>query len=436
MAALILLECVVLLFSPFILLKKVLRTVRKGSTHELDPGRFLVGSDVTGCAPKDPRRLRVVLFGPSLGELRLVQSLSRRLLESEPGLDVIWCSGDRGTLAFSKENFPAQSIVLSPYENAYSVSRWLSAVRPDAIILMEKFWLPHLLALAKLKGCETAVVNARTNRKDGRGGALLAPYYRWVVRNVDLFCCQSPEAEGRIRAFALPSQQLAVTGNLKMDVVTSGLETTRRSIGDWLGQGAPLLAAGSTGSDLDEEFVLDAFERVRLAEPCRLLIAPRKTKRSDEVEAAIRRRGLRVNRRSTGGGDSADVYLLDTLGELMAAYSWCEAAFIGDTLVGAGHNILEPLAWHIPVAYGPSRGHFGDLQTAAEAANVGFRCHTSNELAEIWKRAIEAKDFRAQVKSNAEELLTASAGATGRTAHHLLWLFSCGDPEGSHEPHT
>jgi 3-deoxy-D-manno-octulosonic-acid transferase len=87
--------------------------------------------------------------------------------------------------------------------------------------------------------------------------------------------------------------------------------------------------------------------------------APRHPPRFAQVAARIGEEGFSFVRRSRRGATvleiSAQVLLLDTLGELMDFYAGADVAFVGGSLVPiGGHNLLEPAALAVPVLTGPS----------------------------------------------------------------------------------
>jgi 3-deoxy-D-manno-octulosonic-acid transferase len=111
------LNLLLILLSPFILLKKLSRILKKGSRHELDWHRFFIPAVQSGVPLASKQGPRIVLFGPAFGELRLVESLTRELLKANPEANIIWCIGDLATIDFAKGAYPGQPIVISPYEN-------------------------------------------------------------------------------------------------------------------------------------------------------------------------------------------------------------------------------------------------------------------------------------------------------------------------------
>ena len=154
-----------------------------------------------------------------------------------------------------------------------------------------------------------------------------------------------------------------------------------------------------------------------------MLLAPRRLHRVGEVVQLLQTRGLRVSRRSQWRGEGAravDVLLLDTLGELGAAYGQASGAFVGGTVNGAAHNVAEPLVWGVPVAYGPRRGNFAVEQELCEGAGVGFRVETPGELAAHWSALLESPTLRRELGAQAEMLVAAQGAAFGRALQLLV----------------
>ena len=118
----------------------------------------------------------------------------------------------------------------------------------------------------------------------------------------------------------------------------------------------------------------------------------------------------RVSRRSEYSGaappDSAiDVFLLDTLGELSQAYAFAQAAYVGGTLCGPGHNVIEPLEWGVPVAFGPGRGKPTSEQQSCIEAGVGFCVRDEQQLADLWLSAVQNQAWREQLKNDSQRIL-------------------------------
>src|SRR5690606_27572001 len=142
--------------------------------------------------------------------------------------------------------------------------------------------------------------------------------------------------------------------------------TTRdqsRELRETLGITRPVWIAASTHEGEDEQ-LLQAHHQILQRWPDALLIlVPRHPERFQSVHRLARGQGFSVARRSGGElPDAGQVYLGDTMGELLMRYGAADAAFIGGSLIPRGvHNPLEAAAWGIPVLTGPHVFNFTDI---------------------------------------------------------------------------
>ena len=130
--------------------------------------------------------------------------------------------------------------------------------------------------------------------------------------------------------------------------------------------------AASTHED-EEAAILAAHRALLEQRPEALLLwAPRHPERSPAVVGAVERSGfkLRTRRQHDLPERDTEVFVIDTMGELMAFYAAADVAFVGGSLqpIG-GHNLLEPAALGVPILVGPHTFNFVDI--TALLAKVG-----------------------------------------------------------------
>lgn len=408
---------VLLLFSPVVLVLKAWRYYKKGWKREYDLSRWFIPPASLSTSP------RIVLIGTGWGEMRLVELLDGALKTHTPGTETIWVLRDREAIAAVKREHPGQAVTFLPFDFLVPVLLWLRRVKPDVVVFTEKFWFPTLVRGCWDWGAAVMVMNARTRAHDKARYNLFEPFHRWVGSSFDAMVFQSEADRDRAGRALSPQTRAVVAGNLKFALRPASDGARADGLKNWLAQsGAPIMAAGSV-EDGDLGFVLEAFQEVRRDHACRLLIAPRRAHLAEGIESAARAAGLSVNRRSHNTTEAADVYLLDTMGELATAYQFCRAAFVGGTLkIGAGHNVVEPLAFGVPVSYGPNRGFFESVQLACEEARVGFRLRTPAELATHWKAMVTDKKEVAAISERAAALLERERAALSENLSVVLEL--------------
>ena len=104
--------------------------------------------------------------------------------------------------------------------------------------------------------------------------------------------------------------------------------------------------------------------------------------------------GLKFGLRSRDGEPppGAQVFLLDSLGELNAFYAAADVAFVGGSIARVGgHNLLEPAALGLPVLSGPhlsqTRETASMLRYAGGLFTVGDPPELTAELARLFTDA-------------------------------------------------
>jgi 3-deoxy-D-manno-octulosonic-acid transferase len=108
------------------------------------------------------------------------------------------------------------------------------------------------------------------------------------------------------------------------------------------------------------------------------------------------------------------VLILDTIGVLSRAYRYGDLAYIGGAFKTGLHNTLEPMAYGLPVIFGP---HYHKFPEASEAIRRGgaVSINSSHELLAALNRLDPGKAKKAQ-----KELCNDKAGAGRRTADVIL----------------
>jgi len=159
--------------------------------------------------------------------------------------------------------------------------------------------------------------------------------------------------------------------------------------------------------------------RLRARHPGLLLLwAPRHPERFRAVAEHARAAGWQVGTRSRGRwpqrGD--DVFVIDTLGELLTFYACADVAFVGGSLqpIG-GHNLLEPAAAGTAIVTGPHLHNFSEIAQRLAAAGAVRIAADADAVAEQVQALLDDPAARAQMVQAAYELVESGRGALART---------------------
>jgi 3-deoxy-D-manno-octulosonic-acid transferase len=376
-----------------------------------------------GFVPRLPARapLRIWLHAVSAGEMAAARPVLEALRRGLPQAAIAVSTVTTAGMTVARNAGPgADALFYLPFDLPASVALALHRVRPHLVVVLEKELWPNFLGLARLAGARLLMVNGRVSDRMMRRGRLLPGLTRWLHRLPDCLCVQSVQDASRLARLGVPAARILVGGNTKVDnIAERDLKTEARLASDLaVSEGEVWLVAGSTHRG-EEEAVLEAFDLVSSEIPrARLLLAPRHLERVAAVSALVAENGRTAARRSDGApGDPSAVVVLDTMGELRAAYAFSSAAFVGGTLVPVGgHNLLEPVAAGRAVLFGPHTESCADVADLVLQSGVGFQVGTGAELAERFLQIVHDGELQRRVARAAAQLIELQRGAAARCA--------------------
>ena len=179
-----------------------------------------------------------------------------------------------------------------------------------------------------------------------------------------------------------------------------------------------------------EGLVIDSWRMARARNPgLRLILAPRQPRRFDAVADLLADGGITFRRASSADWPGAaawasvDVLLLDTLGDLSAAYAEGTVALVaGGWAAEGGHNPLEPVRVGVPTLVGPGYANFEDLVPPLREVGL-LRVVAAPDLTLTLMEALAAAPLRSGGATPLPEALTGTLDRTlGLVAPHLVFL--------------
>jgi 3-deoxy-D-manno-octulosonic-acid transferase len=382
-----------------------------------------VGSRFRRRVPRRGTRPCVWLHGVSVGEVKAAAELVSRVDRAYPEVEVVVSVSTATGRRVAEERYAGHRIDFYPPDLSWVVADALDALRPGLVVLVESGFWPNLMSAARERRIPVVVVNGRISERSARRFRLLGGAVAWMLRSVERWCVQLPAYAERFAALGVDPTRIAVTGNMKLDNIPIAREDGRAAFFERLlrdGDGRPVLVAGSTHPT--EERAVARIHRRLEAEglASRLVVVPRHPERRDAAEAEIRAEGRAVVRRSACRDGArlgtADVLLLDTVGELEALYAVADLVFVGGTLVPhGGQNMMEPASLGRPVVVGPHLHNFrADVELLRQADGLVVAADEAAVQATLrgWLR--DPETARA-IGARARRAILASKGATERT---------------------
>jgi 3-deoxy-D-manno-octulosonic-acid transferase len=291
------------------------------------------------------------------------------------------------------------------------VRRFLDHWKPSLSIWAEQDLWPAAVVETAARGIPIALVNARMNAD------AYARRRRWRGLYADLFTrfalvTAQDEATSRHLA-ALGAGGVRVAPSLKAASPALAADPAALSAArsDLVGRQPVLLAS----SHPEDEAVLFTALRSAGSRPL-VLIAPRDPHRGPEIAARAAEHGLTAALRSRGQGPTADLWIVDSFGEMGLWYRLCPVTVIGGTYGPTeGHNPWEPAALGSAILHGPRIANFAADFTALHRAGAAQPVQPEGLLAAF---AADHGAMAARAKVLADDART----ALGPLAEDLLSL--------------
>jgi 3-deoxy-D-manno-octulosonic-acid transferase len=395
-------------------------------------GKYIAGlRQRLGAVPQLDGKPVIWLHCVSVGETQAARPLAQRLKQAFPhhALVVSTVTLTGQTLARDVFRDQAESVFYFPFDWRWSTRRALKAINPAAVLIMETELWPNFLRECKARRIPVALVNGRISRQSYRRYKMIKFFLRRVLSCLSVAVMQSETDAERLLSLGMAREKLFTAGNLKFDSEVAGelsgrTEELRQRFG--LRSGAPLILAASTHSP-EEELMLESIRQLRTKHGVRLMIAPRRPERFNEVAALIQKSGLSWARKTNPPQPEdadADVILLDTIGELRATYSLADVVFVGGSIVDkGGHNVLEPAAAGAAVVTGAHTHNFHavvDLMVEAGALVQLPAVITTEEITNVFSNLLASPGDRDALGRRAKQLVTDNQGATDKTIKLIL----------------
>ena len=372
--------------------------------------------------PEIKQRLRegdaVWVHAVSVGEIFVALQFVNSLRGTYPSARFILSTTTSTGYAIGKEKILDPDVLIYfPFDFPPVTRRVLSLTRPKALILVEAEFWPNLLRIAAMRDVPVFLINGRLSDKSFRGYRRLTAFTRRIFPLFRALCVQSDADRNRFMQLGAPSSRLYVLNSAKYEISGPSKQAIQRArdvldrVG--FGQDRVILLGGSTWPG-EEEILLQIYRELRQChKTLALVLAPRHVERTPDVLAQIQQQGLTVQRRSAidDSRNSADVFLLDTTGELASFYACASIIFVGKSLTAeGGQNVIEPAVCQRAIVVGPNMQNFPVVLEDFKQAHALHQVQDRAELADVIARLLVDRAERRELGQRAGELVRSKAG--------------------------
>ncbi|MCR9389675.1 MULTISPECIES: lipid IV(A) 3-deoxy-D-manno-octulosonic acid transferase [Vibrio] len=308
-----------------------------------------------------------------------------------------------------------------PIDFGFAIKGFLKAVQPKQMLIIETELWPNTLHNVYKAGIPITVVNARLSEKSCQNYAKIQRLFNQLHPCLTQVLCQTDSDAERFERLGVEKKKLSVTGSIKFDIqISEQVKQQGQQLRAQLGKDRPIWIAASTHKGEDEQ-VLDAHRQVLKSHPNALLIlVPRHPERFDDVFTLCQQQGFKTVRRTSTHAveTNTQVYLGDTMGEMLTLIGAADICFMGGSLIGdkvGGHNVLEPAALGVPIINGPSFFNFKEIVHEMKQNNLIKIVKNEDELARAIVALIKDVAAHERITSELAHFMLANSGSLQRT---------------------
>jgi 3-deoxy-D-manno-octulosonic-acid transferase len=369
-----------------------------------------------GLVFNEPIWIHAVSVGEVMAMRELISELRRNYPLKSLVISTVTPTGNKIAHSIAQEG---DFITYLPLDFSFILRGVIKRIKPCVFIIAETEIWPNLITSLYKSGIPIAILNARISDASFKGYLAIKYLLKPILNKINIFCAQAGSDSFRLNTLGAKPGNIVVTGNMKFDQIparTVDPTVYKKRLGLKIEE--RLLLAGSTHPG-EEEILLNAYRLLLNDFPdLRLLLAPRHPERADEVKNLANNLGFKPEKVSLLGRKAPlenDVFILDTVGELVLFYSAADIVFVGGSLVKkGGQNILEPASAGKPVIFGPYMFNFRDIAQRFLENKAALEVFDQESLIVAVSSLLNNNLKVERLVKNASEVILNNKGATKR----------------------
>lgn len=361
----------------------------------------------------------------SVGEFNVVYPLIVEILNKKPMYPVMVSCTTNAGYKIAKERTKSKNVLVFyfPFDLPNIVGALLNHAKVKLLIIAETEIWPITLSTCKSKNIPVLLVNAKISDKSFKNYLFLKFYFKKIINLFTEVIAQSENDGDKFIKLGLNNKKLKILGNLKYFIQTN-LEYEYNNKHTILDTDKTINIIFASTHPGEEEIAINVFKELLHNRPnLRLLIAPRHINRTTEIYELIKNNGFNPILRSENKtiNSSKDIFLIDTIGELINFYKISKITVLGGTFVKiGGHNILEPISANSYTIIGPYDFKISELSNNFKNRDAIVQV---NNIEGLKSKIIEALDNESIIENrikNGKKIIGENEYIFKQTAEHIF----------------
>ena len=336
----------------------------------------------------------------SVGEINTALPLLRSLIKRGEHL-LVSTNTITGMQALTKANLDNTQHAFFPLDYIAFAHRLISEYSPKLYLIFETELWPNILLTAANHNIPTVIINGRISKKTLHAPSLILKNYKKALVKIYNIIASSEENAARFIALGAKEEVITTFDNLKFASINASPNLTDECPIDY-----PFLLCASTHAG-EEQSIIEQWKASN-PEGLGLVIAIRHPQRCKEVCKILKDHELAYHLHSDNPEKVSknEIYIIDTLGQLMPFMKQAEFVFMGGSLVPiGGHNIIEPAQYGRCTLIGPHHDDFKDIVNDLKKCNGIIIVNNASQLISEIQRLLSNRETQLQLGNNARNYL-------------------------------
>ena len=368
----------------------------------------------------------------SVGEVNVCTHLIRALEPRLPNIKIVVSTTTTTGMEYLERKLPNHiSKIYYPLDFRRVVSRALTSIRPEAVILVEAEIWPNFLWSTRNQGIPTFLVNARLSQRSYPRYRMFGFLFRRLFASFAGVGAQNDDDAKKLIQLGCRPEAVQVVGSLKYDAAK--LDERRlvdvpgmlRQLG--ASNGGPVLVAGSTHAG-EEVLIAKAFKSLKARFPeLFLVLVPRHFERCREVGRELQALGIKfvyrneITNTTQHPPGKLECLLVNTTGELKYFYEHATVIFVGKSLTAeGGQNPIEPGALGKAMVLGPNMQNFAEVAHSFVSRGGAIQVKDASGLEPALAELLGDPGRRERIGQEALAVVRENLGAIDRTVDMIL----------------
>ena len=368
-----------------------------------------------------PGQVTIWVHSASLGEFEQGRPLMEAIKRQYPEVFILLTFFSPSGFEVRK-NYPGADLVCYlPPDLPRTARQFLGIVQPQlAVFVKYEFWYNFLQELQREKIPVWLI--AALFRPQQPFFQSWGAWYLNILKGFDHFFVQNQDSADLLEKHGI--QQYTLAGDPRIDrVLQIAAEGKQFPSIEAFKKDAPILMAGSTWAP-DEAVLAQLWEDPNRCAGWKLIIAPHEIEAAhlEQIEQKFPGQCVRYSQFKLENHQNITVMIIDNIGMLSALYRYADIAYIGGGFGSGIHNTLEPMAFGLPVIFGPKYQKFTEALTTLELGGA-FVVHTAEELINTFDQ-LKSPAFKSTASHAVQHYLQQNQGATEKIIKRLELFLS------------